>query len=417
MKPASITHPREAFVAPLHRPHSILLKGREKVRKAARELSATLQVLRRAEEELAVKDERLAAVRQTLEMERERYRGLFEACPDAQVVTNLQGAILEANRTAVSLLHLPPERLSRQLLTCFVAGDDRRRLRLFLFEARARSQTPLRAEMQVRPPGKPGFPAAVAAHPFGPKTAAGVRWFLRDLTEQKRTEAALRDREAAVCCSQVEVRALSERLLHAQDLERQRIARDLHDDITQRLALLAIDIEMLEMDRPQAPQDLREAHRALHRRVVEISNEIRAVTHRLHAGALQDIGLPLAVRRYVRDFSQRTGLRCTVKVADLPQAMPLEMSSSLHRILLECLGNVLKHARASHVTVELACRDAAVHLTVADDGRGFVAEAPSGEAEGLGFVSLRERARMLNGECSVQSHPGQGTIVNVKVPL
>lgn len=417
MKPASVKHPRAPFLVRLPKPHSVLLRGREKVRKAARELSATLLVLRRAEEELAVKDARLAAVRRALEVERERYRGLFESCPDAQLVTNLRGAILEANRTAALLLRLPQEMLSQQLLPRFVAGDDRRRLRLFLFEARARSQTALRTEMRVRPPGHPEFSAAVVAHPFGPRTATGVRWFLRDLTEQKKTEAALRDREAAVCCSQVEVRALSERLLHAQDLERQRIARDLHDDITQRLALLAIDIEMLEMDRPQAPRELREAHRALHRRVVEISNEIRAVTHRLHAGALQDIGLPLAAQRYVREFSQRTGLRCTVRVADLPEALPPEMASSLYRILLECLGNVLKHARARHVTVELTCLDAAVHLTVADDGKGFMAETPSGEAEGLGFVSLRERAQMLNGECRVQSHPGQGTIVNVKVPL
>lgn len=417
MKPESVKRPRGPFFARLPKPHSILLRGREGVRKAARQLSATLQVLRRVEQELAVRDAQLAAARQALEVERERYRGLFECCPDAQVVTNLQGAILEANRAASLLLHVPQEMLPQQLLPRYLGEDDRRRLRLFLFGVREHGLTSWRAEMQVRPRGKPGFPASLVVHPVGTKPATGLRWFLRDLSGQKKTEAALRNREAAVCCGQVEVRALSERLLQAQDQERQRIARDLHDDITQRLALLAIDVEMLEMDGPKAPRDLREAHRALHCRIVEICNEIRAVTHRLHAGVLQDIGLPLAVQRYVRDFSQRTGLRCTVKVMDLPETIPLETGSSLYRILLECLGNVLKHARASHVTVELTCSDAAIHLTVADDGRGFIAGLPSGEAEGLGFVSLRERARMLNGECRVQSHPGQGTIVHVKVPL
>lgn len=396
-----------------------LTKGRETVRKAAKGLSATLDVLRKAEEELGGKQAQLMAVQQALDEQRERYRALFEFSPDARLVTDLQGSILEANRTASVMLHVSPDMLSHKLFLLFLAEGDRRRVRLLLFGLKERSAAQVQCEVRVRPRGRPGFPAAVVGMlAGGPKVATpSVQWLVRDISEQKRTEETLRDREAALCRSQTELRALTGRLLTAQDQERQRMARDLHDDIIQRLALLAIDIEALDMQVPFPPEALHERLGILHRRVMDLSNEIRGLAHHLHPGILQDLGLPIALQRYAGDFSERTGIKCTVRATSFPPSVPLETATSLYKIGQECLGNALKHAEASEIEVELAGSHGFLHLTVTDNGKGFHSEAASGAVQGLGFVSMRERARILGGECIIESQPGRGTTIMVRVPL
>lgn len=406
----------------LSKRHSIsyrLIKGRETVRRAARGLSATLDVLRKAEKELGGKRAQLVAAQQAMEEQRQRYHALFDSSPDARLVTDLQGSILEANQTASAMLHVPQEMLAQKMFLLYVAEADRRRVRFLLFALKERGATQMKCEVRVRPRGKPCFPAAVVGTFAGDAKLSSpfVQWLVRDISEQKRIEGALHDREAALSRSQAELRALTAQLLTAQDQERQRIARDLHDDIIQRLALLAIDIEVLDMQAELPAKEWHDSLGTLHQRVVEISNEIRGLAHHLHPGIVQDLGLPLALQRYAGDFSSRTGIRCVVKTTDFPPSLPMETATGLYKIALECLGNALKHANASEILIELAAHDAAIHLTVTDNGKGFLPEALPKPAQGLGFVSMRERARMLNGECTVQSQPGQGTTVHIKVPL
>ena len=228
--------------------------------------------------------------------------------------------------------------------------------------------------------------------------------------ERRRAEEALRQ-------SQDELRGLTVRLMMAQDEERKRISRDLHDDINQRLALLAIDIQTLDQDHPASPEILSQKLQTLHLRVTELLSAIHGLAYELHSLVLDDLGLSVAVQRYVDDFAGRTGLSCRATVTDLPESLPRAAVTCLYQILKECLGNVLKHAKAKAITIELSGTGAQLRLSVQDDGEGFEPNKLVDGRKGLGFVSMRERARMLRGELSVQSRRGEGTTVTVTLPL
>lgn len=229
---------------------------------------------------------------------------------------------------------------------------------------------------------------------------------------QLRSQVAERTRiETALHAAQEELRALSMRLLQAQDEERRRIARDLHDDIVQKLAALAIDADAAALNPTDHPSRV---FRSIHSRIVEISMAIRDLAHGLHPAILTDLGLSIAVIRCAQEFSQRLGIKCMVKTDQVPLSVPAPVTTSLYRILLETLSNVQKHARADEVAIELTRNGDWLVLSVSDNGVGFLLGTKD---HGLGFVSMRERAYMLDGIFTVESRPGVGTTVKVQVPL
>lgn len=229
-----------------------------------------------------------------------------------------------------------------------------------------------------------------------------------------RTQIAERNRvESFLHVAQEELRALTARLLAAQDEERRRIARDLHDDIVQKMAALAIETESAAQ-RTAASPDVSRLFRSLHGRIVDVSTAVRNLAHGLHPAILTDLGLRIALQRYAQEFAHRTGIRCTVKVTHLSRALPVDLITCLYKIVLESLANVQRHAKADAVVIDLAKRDGWLLLSVRDNGKGFALGA---EERGLGFVSMRERAYMVNGILTVQSCPGKGTTVRAEVPL
>jgi PAS domain S-box-containing protein len=220
--------------------------------------------------------------------------------------------------------------------------------------------------------------------------------------------------ERQVEISRQQLQALTERLLTAQEEERRRIARELHDETTQSLARLAMDAGEIAADVAHTP--VCERIRELQQRLRQVSHNLRHLSHDLHPGSIEDLGLELALQAYCEEVAEREGLDLRFSARGVPREIRREIATALYRVAQEALHNVVKHARSREVSVTLEERDGRLRLIVEDFGVGFDPEQSKPGAS-LGLISMKERVRLLNGTISVESRPGDGTHVTVSVPL
>jgi PAS domain S-box-containing protein len=224
---------------------------------------------------------------------------------------------------------------------------------------------------------------------------------IAEITERKLAEAALAD--------------MSRKLLRAQEQERKRIARELHDDVGQRLALLSVELEQLLLATPELPK-IRRRLSELQRQSREIATDVQTLSHELHSTRLEYLGPVAAMKALCRDIGQQTKVQIDFKSADMPAALPPDTALCLFRILQEALRNAAKHSGGQHVEVALWGTPDEVHLTVSDRGVGFDTGAAK-EDRGLGLVSMEERLKLLGGTFCIESQPGRGTTIHARVPL
>ena len=223
-----------------------------------------------------------------------------------------------------------------------------------------------------------------------------------DITDRKLAEEALA--------------TVGRRLIEAHEEERTWIARELHDDIVQRVALLAVELERSQQQVADATTGVHDDIRQAIHRLSDLGKDVQALSHRLHSSKLEYLGLVSAAQSFCRELSEQRNVRIVFKHADIPAAVPKEISLCLFRVLQEALQNAVKHSGAQDFTVEVLGTNEGISLTVSDSGIGF----DFGYAvnrRGVGLVSMRERLRLVNGELSIQSVPGRGTIVLARIPL
>lgn len=237
----------------------------------------------------------------------------------------------------------------------------------------------------------------------------------RDVTDRKRAEDALRRKQAELEQSQAELRALAGRLLTAQDDERRRISRELHDDVNQRLAMLTLDVESLQAGVPRSPRVTAERLGAIRDRLVELSDDVHGLAYGLHPSVLDHLGLQAALRSHVADLRRHGSIRIDLRIGDLSEPVPPAVAACLYHVAQAALRNVVKHARASRATVDMAPADGGIRLTVSDDGVGFA--VPARSTEGLGIVGMQERVRLAGGRFELASRAGAGSRVTVWAPL
>ncbi|MBN1548178.1 MAG: PAS domain S-box protein, partial [Syntrophaceae bacterium] len=240
--------------------------------------------------------------------------------------------------------------------------------------------------------------------------------FVDDITERKQAEEASRESDRILQQSENDLRLLAGRLISNQEEERSRVARELHDDIVQRLAVFAIDIGKLEGELTDQPASVQEKLREMKNDMVKISGDVHNLSRRLHPSILDDLGLIQAVQSECANFSRREGTEIVFNHENIPTDMPKDISLSLYRIIQEGLSNISKHACADHISVSLKGIDHDVLLSVQDDGIGFDSAEIKGKP-GLGLSSIRERVRLIQGKHSLNSQPGKGTQITVQVPL
>ncbi len=283
-----------------------------------------------------------------------------------------------------------PEDLSRYLSAYYGAADARRP---FCVEYRLR-----RADGEYRWLVDRGVPRFKDDGVF-----AGFIGCCIDVTEQKETERARAE--------------IGGRLIQAQEEERARIARELHDDINQKLGLLAIDIQQLQQRTAGLAPDAQRSISGLFDRANKISSDVQRLSHRLHSSRLDYLGLPAALRRLCEEFKAQHQITIQCLIQDVPTTVPRETNLCLFRIAQECLNNTAKHSGAAGVTVELQCEGGFIRLDVTDDGKGFESKPAEDREPGLGMISMRERLRLVQGDLAIESQPGKGTHISAVVPL
>jgi PAS domain S-box-containing protein len=238
---------------------------------------------------------------------------------------------------------------------------------------------------------------------------AGIAAIAKDITERKLAEQALRQKQR-------ELEALAGRLIAAQEEERSRLARELHDDLTQRLAAVAIEAGRLERVPATDQERWREGLERIKRQTAQISHDIHGLSRRLHPSTLDDLGLIAAIESECRGFFERGGPPVEFDHRGEFGSVPKDAQLGLYRIVQEGLRNIYRHADASEVSIRLERSHSTIDLEIRDAGRGFDRHAPGWRA-GLGLASMEERARLLGGRFSVESQPGQGTRIAVSLPF
>jgi len=228
-------------------------------------------------------------------------------------------------------------------------------------------------------------------------------------TQRRKAEQDLR-------LSQAELRRLTGRLLQAQEDESRRIARELHDDLGQGLALLTVEMDLLRQKPPEAASQLGARIQELLRQIRQLSSSVHELSHQLHPAKLEQLGLAAAIGGLCHELTYRHGHKIEFAANQLPPAISPEIALCLYRIAQEALANSIKHSGAQHVRVELSGSAGAIALRIVDDGSGFDPDLILGKS-GLGLVSMRERVFSLGGELAIHSKPSDGTQVNVRIPL
>jgi signal transduction histidine kinase len=232
---------------------------------------------------------------------------------------------------------------------------------------------------------------------------------------RKRADEALLAREQSLRQTRENLRKLAARLLHAQEEERRRIAREMHDDWTQRLALLSIAVAKLEKH-IGSPENVLPLLRGMQDQLVGLCEDVHALSRQLHPSILDDLGLVEALRSECASFSRREGIGVVYRPEEVPETLPKEVALCVYRVAQEALRNLAKHAAVTEAWVTLIAAGPELLLRVQDQGVGF--DPAGGHSQpGLGLSSMEERVRLIQATLSVTSAPGRGTTVEVRAPL
>jgi len=223
-----------------------------------------------------------------------------------------------------------------------------------------------------------------------------------DITERKLAEEALS--------------TVSRKLIEAHEEERTWVARELHDDVNQRLALLAVNLDMLGREIPPSATNVLHHAADIKHQVKELGMDVQALSHRLHSSKLEYLGLSAAAGAFCREFSERKCVHIDFHSENIPRSLPDEICLCLFRILQEALQNAAKHSGSKNYQVSITFDSDELHLTISDSGSGFKMEDAL-KTPGLGITSMRERLKIVHGELRIDSQRDQGTVVNARVPF
>ena len=331
-----------------------------------------------------------------------RLAAIVDASDEAIVAKNLDGLIQSWNPAAERIFGFTAAEAIGQPVTMLIPWERREEENGILEKVRGGERVQLET-IRVTKTGK-RINASVTVTPLRDASGrlVGAAKLLRDISDQKRAHEALS--------------RVSRKLITAQEEERTRIARELHDDIGQRLALLAIELAGVADGSPAA---LELSHRAieLQRQASEIARDVQALSHELHSSKLTLLGIAAGVRLFCEEFADQHKVRIDVEAHHIVTSqLPSAVSLTLFRILQEALHNSVKHGAARHCSVRLWEADGWIHLVVGDDGAGFDVEAAK-TGHGIGLISMEERIKLVDGVLSIESQPQRGTHVYARVPV
>jgi two-component system, NarL family, sensor histidine kinase UhpB len=305
----------------------------------------------------------------------------------------------------------------------YVHPDDMESARAKLLES-LRTQTEYAYEFRLRrSDGEYRWMVSKAMPRFSRKGVfLGFAGALLDVTGRRLAEQQLRETNTILAAQlaesttkEEEIRNLSARLIDAQEEERKRLARELHDDLSQQIAALSIATGSLKRQLPETATESRNAIDRLHSKLVQLASSVRRLSHELHPAILEYSGLGAALRSYCEQFDTLTGIQVSQDIQGSFDDVSPSAALCLFRVTQEALNNVARHARVSAASVELKRAEGILQLTVADAGVGFATGGNPAKG-GLGLLNIRERVRLVHGEVAIGTRPGQGTIIVVRIP-
>jgi signal transduction histidine kinase len=244
-----------------------------------------------------------------------------------------------------------------------------------------------------------------------------VAALLATALERRQAAEMLRRSQEACRRGAEEVQDLAGRLLDAHERERRRVARELHDDITQRLAVVAIEADQLDQALGSGNQPFRSRLHQMRDRVIKLSEDVHAISRQLHPSILEDLGLADAVRSQCGLVSEREAIDVRADLSDIPEDVPNPTALCAYRVIQEALRNAVRHGHAQRAVVSLRQDRGVLLLRVRDTGCGFSQSGSGAATPGLGLRSMEERVRLLGGQLCVRSRLGTGTTVEARLPL
>jgi PAS domain S-box-containing protein len=330
-----------------------------------------------------------------------RLAAVVDASDEAVVAKSLDGLIESWNPAAEHIFGFTAEEAIGQPVTMLIPWDRREEENQILEKVKQGKQVHLET-IRLTKTGE-RINASLTVTPVRDATGKliGATKLLRDISDQKRAHQALS--------------RLSRKLITAQEEERARIARELHDDICQRLTVVAIGLAGVA-DSPPGSLNVQTRASDLQRQVSEIARDVQALSHDLHSSKLALLGIAASVRLFCEDFARQRNVRVAVDAGELTRRIAPTVSLTLFRILQEALHNSVKHGEARQCGVRLWQADGWINLTVDDDGVGFDVEVAR-RGNGFGLISMEERTSLVDGVLSVTSEPTRGTSIRVRVPL
>jgi len=332
-----------------------------------------------------------------------RFHQFFETLPEYAYMASPEGNILDVNPAACKALGYGREELIGKHLSILYAPESRGKLP-GLFDRWKRAGKFGNEEMVVLTKhGDRRIVLLNVGSVFDEKRillhSTGVQV---DITERKLAEEA--------------VSTLSQKLIEAQEHERSRLARELHDDIIQRMAMLAVSVDRMKLGVPSSAAQLGQQMEEASRQIANITNDLQAVSHRLHSPKLKLLGLVAAAESFCQEFSELHHVEIEYRSENVPKELSPDISLSLFRILQEALQNAAKHSGAWRFQVSLTSRANEIELTVHDSGSGFELEEAI-KGHGLGLTSIKERIKLVDGELSIDSQLQRGTTIRARVPV
>jgi PAS domain S-box-containing protein len=395
--------------------HQMPVEQREQFEENIQDVNTAMEELRVMQEELLAQNQELTNTYEQLAAERQRYLELFDFAPDAYIVTTTTGLITEANRAAASLFNLKLPLLKSTPLATFVHPDDRPAFRknlVVLCGATTLCHFKWRMCPRRQEPFDADASASVVRDPAG--EIVSVRWLIRDVSHATAAAEQLHE-------YQRRLRALAAELSLAEERERRRIAIDIHDRISQNLAMAKMRLASIQSrftpeTKERVQSDFADAMFLLEQTL----DDTRTLTFELSPPILYELGLVAALQWLAEQMTSQYGLKVAVDGDQAGDQIGEDLRSLLFRSTRELLINVVKHANATAARISVRKADGGVRITVADDGDGFdiarEAAAPDGKA-GFGLFSMRTRLEQIGGKFEISSVPDTGTRVTLSAPL
>ena len=375
------------------------------VRTRLAEAEETLRAIRAGEVDAVVSVGRHGPQVFTLPGDEQAYRMLIESMNEGALTLTADKVILYANHCFARMVKCPLEQVMGSSFRRFLSTEDRATLRALLKRAdksgskfqvllNAIDGSQMPAQISIRPVAKDAY------------NRATIGVVVTDITEARRTEELLR--------------ALTHRVVQVQEAERERVALELHDNITQLLCAILVRCQTLADGLPARDGSSKEEAIKLREMLGQAAEAVERISRNLRPSVLDELGLVAILRDTSREFAERTGLSVKLAGVQLTARLPADTELALYRIFQETLYNVEKHARARHVTVCLKQQGDFVQLTIKDDGIGFNPDHRPTRRKGksdLGLLSMRERAIHVGGAFKVKSVRHAGTEIEVRIPL